>query len=291
MKRVVRAVITVLLSLLVILGAVGLSVAFTVNALADPDVFYKAAESVGWKEGVRAKAASGFVSLSDVTDIPVEVTDACLREDVTDEICMRFWTSEPADFPTDELTAALAERIRVCAEQMREKGEITVSDEDWQLLEEGFGETAGFYVSAVRRAVHLNGMTSLKKSALDHWEKLFFPVTAVCLILTAVGWTVLLLIHRKRMMPVVYAALTGTGLTLLAPAIWLRASDFAARLRITPDYFRDFLAKLYDMATARLLITGAVIAALGLVCGIVALILNGRKAKTPVAPAEEGNKA
>ena len=277
MKKIVRIVVTVLLALLAIPGLTGLVGALLVNSLASPDLFYETAEKADWIAGVRRKAREDFVALSDVTDIPQEVTDAFLEETVTDEICMRFWTHKLTEFPTEELTNDLSDRIRRYAIEMREAGEITLTDEEWNTLEAYFPETAGYYVSAVRRDVHLNSLGTLKSIGLDYWNSFFLPFLAVCAVLTAGNVTLLILIHRDNVWKVGSIVLTGAGPILLVPAIWLKAADYAARLNLTPAYFKSFIVCFYDLSVTRLLVAGSVMTVLGLACGVTAAVCDYRK--------------
>ena len=287
MKKTVRVIVSVILVVLTVFGLIGLCGAALVNSLLHEKQFYRTAESSGWAAGVREKIAADFAALSDVTDIPQDVTDAFLREKVTDEVCMRFWTGKPADFPEDDLKRDLVARIRLCAEEMREKGEIAVSDEDWAMMESYFPETADYYVSAVRRDVFLNGLGSVKTAAADYWQRLSLPILAACAVLTVVSAAVLILINRKKLLQTGYAVLTPVGLTLLIPAIWLKVSDFAVRFQVTPAYLKNFIEAYYATAVSRLLITGSVLLALGIACCVGAAATDIIKNRKQTKAAEE----
>lgn len=288
MKKTIRIAVTVILLLLAVSSLAVFALGLAENRILSWDAFRGAALDSGWNEGVRQRIREGFEPINDVTDIPRELTDAFLEEKITDDLCAAFWSEGRVEFPGEELKADLTERIRALAEQLREKGEIQVTEEEWADLVKSCSETADNYISVVRNAVMISKWSGTFKTVSDVWAKYGSLLLTVAGAVALVSSALLLAIHRKKPFQVLYAVLGGAGLTLLIPAVWLKAAGYAARLQITPAYLKGFLIELYALFTGRLLAAGAVLTALGAVCGLAALILWIKKPGEPEeAPAEE----
>ena len=273
-QLVVKIIVASILLLLVIPSLAGLAVCLAENSLVSHDAFRATALESGWVEGVRQKVRQDFEPLNDVSGVPTDVTDAFLEEKLTEELCAFFWDGSGASFPKEELVGDLAERIRLCAAKMRDAGEIYVTDEEWEEILKNAVDTATYFVDAIRMDVNLRGMGAYAESLADHWQKLYPILVSGCAVLALGGILVLWLIFRKRVFTYLYAAFFGAGLVILAPVIWLIRADLAGRLQVGPFYLKDFLIRLYETACHRSLIAGIVLAALGLLFGVLALILH-----------------
>ena len=271
MKRAMKILVTVLLLLVAVPALAGFAASLSLNGLGRFDALRAEAMKSGWADGVRSEIRGEFESMNRVSDIPSSVTDLFLTEAFTDEVCAYLWKDGGEAFPRDALTADLTERITSYAAGARERGEIALTDEEWQAAEKGFAETAAYYVDAAREEMTVRGVGSFLRSLTDRWAKLFPFLVTGCALLAAGALALLGLIFKKQVLPYLYGAFAGAGLTLFVPGLWLKLQDYAARLQIYPSYLKAFLVRVYGIGCGRLWIPGAVLLILGLSLGVWAL--------------------
>ncbi|MBP5288907.1 MAG: hypothetical protein J6Z79_03435 [Clostridia bacterium] len=276
MKKTILIVMTVILLLLAVTSSAVFSLGLAENEFLSWDAFRSMALSDGWTEGVRQHIREGFEPLNDVTDIPKELTDAFLEEEVTDDLCTVFWSEGRIDFPGEKLKKALVARIRALAEKLRENGEIQVTEEEWKVLVKSLPETASNYIAVVRKSIMISSWSGSLKTVTDVWSKYYPLFLAVSGAVSLGSLGLLALIYKRRFLTVAYAGLTGTGLTLLIPAVWLKVSGFAGRLRLDPDYLKAFFVCFYERFSQRMFTTALIVTIAGLICGVAAILLSRR---------------
>jgi hypothetical protein len=270
-KKVIRAVISAVLSLIFAAALTVLAVVFSLEKPLSKSGVYEAVDACGYTDGVTEKIKEEFELLCETSGVPPSLAHAFVEEELSREEMLhpiRQMFGEAGELIDKSLLqASLTARIEAYASSMRERGELEMSQEEWEEMKANFPQLSAFFVDEMEDAVNLNGVYSPLGSILSFASRLLPYLGWGCAVILLLSGGLLYLIHRKKVLYFVYLTFTAAGLLLGVPAAFLLNGNYVMRLGINPIYLRGLLSYIANSFFHRTLIWGLILLVLGIVCG------------------------
>jgi hypothetical protein len=122
------------------------------------------------------------------------------------------------------LQASLTARIEAYASSMRERGELEMSQEEWEEMKANFPQLSAFFVDEMEDAVNLNGVYSPLGSILSFASRLLPYLGWGCAVILLLSGGLLYLIHRKKStvfcLPYLYCRRSSSWCACRFPSEW-----------------------------------------------------------------------
>ncbi len=274
LRQIISWIVVFLFSLLITLAAAF----WMLGDLVSEACVMKVVDEIGYEELVRENIQESFESLCETSGVPASLTTAFLEEEVTREDILlpilQMFTQETLEPDTETWKEAFSARVEHYAQGLRESGELSVSDEDWEAMKAGFPEMANYFVKEVRASIRLSGLFAPLGSAFSVVAALSPYLTWGSIVGAAFCALLLLLIWKKRVWYFAYVGMTASGILFLLPALLYRAQNYVSRLGIQPIYLKRFLSGIVDLLAQRFLQTGTIFLVVGAVFGILVIVLS-----------------
>ncbi len=277
-KQVIRGVISAILSLILCGSATLVGMTATLWRPVSHEGFLRAAEESGYVEELSRTLKEEYTAIQDTSGIPAEVSDAFVDELLTrDQILFpveQMFGQGKEEIDYEQYSAAVTARIEAYALSLREQGELSLDDTQWEELKEGFPVLVDHYVELTRDFVQMNGVYSLMGAALFFTARVIpylFWASLALILITAV---LLVLLWKKKVLFFGYLTGVTAGILLLIPSLYLTATRFLARLAIKPLYLKALLTVWAESVLSGWILVGSVCLAVGVLCGVLHLVIG-----------------
>lgn len=280
-KKVIRGVISAVLSFVLSLSLVLLGMVPALDALASEETWVRVAEDGGYAETLRERLLEKYEFLGQTSGVPASVYRAFLEEELTSSEALLpllgMFSEETNTVDRDAMTEAFCQRVEEYALSLQLSGELVLSEEEWAEMKADFPTLAEYYIDELVSAVNMSGVFTVMGSALRILKKLILPILLCGAVFGVFSLGLLILIRKKKILYFGYLTLLSSGILLMAPALWLKIGDYAAKLAIEPSYLKELLVALTDIFSEKLLLVGGIFAALGVILGVLAIFAQKNK--------------
>ncbi len=274
-KKIIRGIVSAFLSLVLALSLVLLGILPALHALSSPAIWSQIAEDGGYAEKMKEKLLEKYTFLSESSGVPASVCEAFLSEQLSAESALApvmgmFF--ETAQFDREAMTAEFCSKVEEYAISLQESGELVLSEEEWTEMKADFPTLAKYYIDEMSSAVNMSGIFSTLGAALRIVQELILPIAVTGGVFAAFSLALLLLIHKRKTLYFSYIGFFSAGILLTAPALWLKAGNYVARLGVEPLHLKEMIVSLFNVLIGRFVTVGASFLVIGLICGVLAVI-------------------
>jgi len=278
-KKIVRGVVSVFLSFVLSLSLVLLGILPVLHTLSSSAAWSRIAADSGYAQKMEEKLLEKFSFLSESSGVPASVCSAFLKEQLTSDAALApvmgmFFETE--QFDREAMTEAFCRKVEEYAVSLQESGELKLSEEEWAEMKGDFPTLAKYYIDEMSSAVNMSGIFSTLGGALRLVQKLVLPIAVIGGLFAVFSMALLLLIHKKKVLFYSYLGFFSAGLLLTVPAVWLKLGNYVARLGVEPLHLKEMIVSLANVLIQKLMTFGIVFLAVGLVCGVLAVIFRGK---------------
>lgn len=281
-KNIFRCVIVVTLSLILTFSLTVSFLSLSLSALVRPAFYQSVAGEMNLAEEIRARLREDFAPLCQTSGVPEEVMGAFLSQDLTEEEMLWFAEGMFSDEDLSPKKAVWQEkmllRVQRYAEEKRADGTFLLTDKEWEEMQASFPSLVDYFAEKVEDRLLQNGLYRTLGSLLQTGKRLGPYLLAVSFAITLFALLLILLIQKKKSLVALWATLASSGLLLLLPGAIYQIENYGIRLGIEPAFLRQFLHLTLTRLAQRLIVFGAILLVLGVLCGILAIVWHRKKA-------------
>lgn len=276
-KKIIRGIFSAVLSVILSMSLVILGLLPSLHFLSSADGWKTVLEESGYAEKMKEDLLKQYGFLGETSGVPESVCrsflEDCLSSELAYSAVLGMFSSESKNFDREEMTASFCRYVEEYAKDLRESGELVLTETEWEEMKADFPSLAKYYIDEMAYALNMSGVFSMMGSALRLLQKLISPILIASSVFAAVSFILLALIQRKNVLFYGYVSAVASGLLLTVPTIWLKTGNYVARLGIEPLYLKEMLAQLTSVMLEKLLFFGILFCAVGILLGVGATVL------------------